>query len=187
MPSPVGHSLAGLALAALASFRGRDPEWRRTLCRYWKPAAAGILLANLPDIDYLPGLLTGDFNAFHHVYTHSLGWILLTSAGLAALAFGLGHSRPGRWFVFPFVLQLSHLVMDMLTDDGRPPFGILFLWPFRSDHWISPQPLFMRIHKADLSELFQWANAAAVGVEILWCLPFAVLAVWWGLRRIRTG
>src|ERR1044071_7547790 len=63
MPSPVGHSLAGLIAYQIAPeidgmARGRV-------------VALYLLAANAPDLDFLPGLIVGDPNRFHHGISHS--------------------------------------------------------------------------------------------------------------------
>ena len=56
MPSPVGHSLIGLAVGA--AFWVPRSSWH-SLARHTKPVAGilllGVLLANAPDVDYVPG------------------------------------------------------------------------------------------------------------------------------------
>ena len=103
MASPILHVCVGLALLNIwrpALRRGRPggaggpPASRnsfsspskhvakptpplRPLCSLWLPCLAAALLACLPDIDYLPGLLVGDMNAYHQGPPHSLLVLLL--------------------------------------------------------------------------------------------------------------
>ncbi len=69
MCTPVGHSLAALGIFYLAGRRPSRDEIRRL---GWF-----IVLANLPDFDFIPGILIGDPGRFHHTYSHSIGFVLL--------------------------------------------------------------------------------------------------------------
>lgn len=188
MPSPVGHSLIGLALGA-GYLLPRQPI-RDLLKSGWSlrwPLLGAAALANAPDLDYLPGILSGDLNAYHHYYTHTLGWVILVSVALWLV---WRRFRPGagvRAFVFLFVLLASHLVADWFTADGRMPYGIMALWPFSEAFTMAPHPLFMRLHKADWSEFLQWHNAIAVGWEVLVCLPLLAAVVAWKTMRAENG
>jgi len=189
VPSPVGHSLIGLSIGLLYAWpRGRLSEgFLNTVYRYRAPLFASIVLANLPDVDYVPGILTGDLNAYHHQYTHTLGWVLLVSVGLWACwkAF-----RPGigwREGLFVFACLASHLVADMLTDDGSYPFGIMLYWPVSADYVIAPQPLFPRPMKADWAEIFQLHNMRVMAVEFLIAAPLVVAVLAWKRFRAAPG
>lgn len=177
MPSPVGHSLIGLALGVAAYLpRGPWSAWRARVRGAAGPLLAGVILANAPDLDYLPGVLRGDLNAYHHGYTHSLGWILLAGGGAWLVWKGRRPRIGWREAVFVFAALASHLVADWLTDDGRPPYGIMAWWPWAPDYTISPVTPFWRLLKKNYADLLQWHNVGAVLVEIAWCLPLVLLA-----------
>lgn len=139
-----------------------------------------LLWANLADLDYLPGLVVGKPNVFHHQITHSLG-----AAVLMAVVGGLLWPRRGgkmrfTFFVVPFVLYLSHLVLDYLCADSRAPYGLQLLWPLTDDYYISPVSLFLNLHKGQTSghfftSLFAWQNLKAILVEFLWLTPVVFL------------
>ena len=66
MPLPLGHAIIGLTTQNLYS-------QERSVFKPWKLTLFIILLANLPDIDVLLGLIfAGNGNAFHRGATHSL-------------------------------------------------------------------------------------------------------------------
>ena len=183
MPSPVGHSLIGLAVGTLWLLP-RVPG-RELLLAAWKrryPLAGAVLLANAPDLDYLPGARQGDWNAFHHFYSHTPGWCLLVAAGVWCA----GRARAG-WgagpFLWLFALLLSHIAADFVTADGRPPIGILSLWPFEDGFHLSPVTIFWKLHKRDLADALQLHNLLAVLVETAWTLPLLALALWSRIRR----
>lgn len=81
MSSPVGHSVVGVAIGILYFLNpsGRWAPFWREIREKWVWLLAAALLANLPDIDYVPGILAGEFNLYHHGVTHTLGWIALVS------------------------------------------------------------------------------------------------------------
>jgi membrane-bound metal-dependent hydrolase YbcI (DUF457 family) len=136
---------------------------------------AAVLLANAPDLDYIPGLLAGDAHAFHHAYTHTLGWVLIvTGAGWLML-----YRRVPGWrvvLVIPLAL-LSHLAADLVTADGSAPFGIMALWPITGDFFISPVSFYHRLAKSTLSEVFQWYNVSVVLTELVRTAPIVALVV----------
>ncbi len=59
-----------------------------------KLLAIAVVLACLPDLDYLPGLMRGYLNTTHQQATHSLAWVLLVSAGL----WSVGRAWKPTWF-----------------------------------------------------------------------------------------
>lgn len=179
MPSPVAHSLLGLTLG-LACALPRT-SWRRLFhevhAARWLLLGA-VFLANAPDLDYLPGLLVGDLNAYHHHYTHTIAWVFIVGAGFWLL---VRCRRPVGWPLFAFVMAalLSHLVADVVTEDARYPYGVMLLWPFTDTHFAAPYALFPRWRKDSLGDVFQAANLGPVLVEIAWTLPLVMLTLVW--------
>jgi inner membrane protein len=121
----VTHSLVGVALAD-ALVGGRGPKSRRPLF-----VGAGIIAANLPDIDVVYSVMTPapiGYLLHHRGHTHTI-------AGLAVLAFTLvlayrmlppvvamrTAERLRLWFVISIALA-SHLAMDWLNSYGVHPF-----------------------------------------------------------------
>src|SRR5262245_61707155 len=106
MPTPVGHALAGLATGWFFSV-GRVGRGLLLAC---------VLVAMAPDIDILCGS--------HRTYTHSVG---------AAFVVGLV-----GWFLFRNLAAAlilcaacgTHVLLDWLSRDTAPPFGLMALWPF---------------------------------------------------------
>lgn len=92
------------------------------------------------DFDFLPGLLVGDINRWHHQGSHSLlaamCWGLLTCAFVALLGY-----RQRRLVIATGLSTLayaSHLLLDCLTTDTREPRGIPLFWPFSDAPWLAP-------------------------------------------------
>jgi inner membrane protein len=188
MPSPVGHSLIGLAIASACVLpRGPLRAVFGRLRQARGPLALGVLAANAPDVDYVPGILAGDLNAFHHLHTHTLGWVAAVALGAWMAGKGIGRMRGLRSLALVFVLLASHLAADLVTDDGRPPYGIMALWPLSDEYMISPVTVFWRLHKKDWSEFLQPHNFMAALNEAAWCLPLVAAAVVWRSRRVERG
>ena len=191
MPSPVGHSLIGLAVG-LAWLLPRGPRaGLGELLRACGPYVPWLLLAaNLPDLDYLPGLLVGELNRYHHLYTHTLGWVLVTSALMAA---GWRRFQPvsyGRCFLLLVMLQASHLLADMFTADGRAPFGIMALWPLHAGYLQADIALFPMPRKATVGEMFQWYNVGVMAREALVALPLLLAVAGWKItatQKVEPG
>jgi inner membrane protein len=183
MPSPVGHSLIGLAIGCAWLLKPAPLRAlaREAWARRW-PLLGAMAVANAPDLDYVPGLVTGDLNAYHHAYTHTIAWTALVTAALWLAWRSTGRRAGWSLFILLFALGCSHLAADWMTDDGRAPYGIMAWWPISDERMISPSPVFMRLHKRAWSEFLQWHNVEAVAVEIAICLPLVALALACKLR-----
>ncbi|MGH7505035.1 MAG: metal-dependent hydrolase [Longimicrobiales bacterium] len=120
LPTPLAHVIGGLAATRLLDARGG----RRLLFL----VLFAFVYANLPDLDFLPGLLRGDPRAYHRGSTHSLG-----AALVVALATGVFARWRGWGFRLPFLLAFaaygSHLVLDGITPDTHGRAGIPLFWP----------------------------------------------------------
>lgn len=182
MPTPVAHSLAGIALLALMLPSRKSKGIASDLREYSGWIMAALVLSNLPDMDFLPGILSGDLNAMHHGYTHSIGWITLVSCSVALMACAFKAANPFFLLVITFALTGLHLVMDMASKDGRAPFGIMVLWPFDDTFRQWPVILFDHVHKAGWHDMIQWANVRTVAREIILCGPVLLGAYWWRRR-----
>jgi len=141
MALPIAHATAGYLVHRVA----RGPAGGSSSRDEWRRAAAFIVIGNLPDADFLVGFLLGQPGAFHRGVSHTV---------LAAVAFGIAagvfvHWRWRECFgaaALAFgAAYLSHLVLDYLTIDTRPPAGVQLLWPFSSAYYMSPVTLFTEI------------------------------------------
>ena len=176
--------MIGLALGT--AFYLPRTTWRQVGREVWAqrgPLALVVLLANLPDIDYLPGLLVGELNRYHHLYTHTLGWVVATVVSAWWWWKRRHPDADGRTLLVFLAAGLSHLAADFVTTDRRPPLGIMALWPFSSEFYLSATPLFWPLRKATVADMFQLHNVQAVLVEAAWCLPLLALVLAWKLRR----
>ncbi len=129
----VGHSLAGLSLYLIF-------ERKLSLLKEWKEVLFFLILANLPDLDFLPGIVSGDLNRYHHGASHSIGFCLLTgviTAGIYKLRKNTSFINPVRnarkpvrenkisnWVKYGFIsfcLCFSHILIDLFGQDTCPP------------------------------------------------------------------
>lgn len=179
MATPIGHSVAGYGFFLLTD---KGSERPRVLLLF-----LSFFFALLPDLDFLPGLFVGKPALYHHGLSHSVGAAVL--AGLLGASLVTTLRREGRSFVGVFLLLFgaycSHLLLDIVGPDGRPPYGIPLLWPLSQEYFISPVPLLLSVHHAPttdtstvewLTNIFSWHNLLAIGIEIVVVSPFLLLS-----------
>ena len=147
MPLPFGHSLMGYALHD--SLQQDKREWS------WKTVLLFVVVANLPDIDFLPGFLVGKPNLYHHHYlSHSLGFAVFV--GLV-LGWVFAKRKP-RGFLYYFLVFgsvcYSHMVLDYFTADTSTPLGLPLFWPFSAEYRYSEFSIFLAVHKSGDSATF---------------------------------
>jgi len=112
MPLPLGHAAVGLAVYSVSTNVGFG---------VWKDSWLSILifvsvLANLPDMDFLFGLLyKGDASLMHRGPTHTIYFALLF--GFLSFWF-VKHLNwiPNISFTTCFLVILSHPVLDICVD-----------------------------------------------------------------------
>ena len=174
MPSPIGHALAGAAIAW--SFRGGLTSWKL-------PVVCAVCAA-LPDIDLL-------YMPTHRTATHSVPVAVL----LTIVAMGVtGWVKPtAEWFTSrfggtypPLVVGLacglawsSHVLLDWLGADANPPYGVQAFWPFSETWFFSGLDVFPGTQRRDpLSTRAMLINLRAAVHETLLIGSIAA-AVWW--------
>jgi inner membrane protein len=178
MPLPIGHALAGIAAQQARPgffFPNR-----------WLDAFFFMFLANLPDADFLPGIILGRPNLYHHGIFHSLG-AALAVALIGACLFSRGKKRFSAAAVMIFLVFTCHLLLDFFAKDLRAPYGLPLLWPLSNRYFISARPIFVNItrsqHSHDfLASLFNRHNLGAALLETLILGGLALAAVL--LRRL---
>lgn len=121
MPLPLAHTAIGLTTAAVCESEGENEDRTARLLRL----AVVALLANLPDIDMLPGLLAaGDGHLFHRGPTHSLFFAL--AAGFAASrAWRIWPLAPRISWTAASLVVFSHVAADLLLTAGP----VSLFWP----------------------------------------------------------
>jgi membrane-bound metal-dependent hydrolase YbcI (DUF457 family) len=177
VPSPIGHALAGLAVAWAAGRRASaSPSLAQgstaTVLAWWC-----VFLALLPDADLLWPLI-------HRRITHSV------TAGIAVLIIAAAVTRwvTGRtsWraAVVCSLAYSSHLLLDWLGTDPNPPHGIRLLWPFSAEWFIADHPIFPPTERrAPISATTILINLRAVFFEV--GSLGLVLGAIWAVRRRR--
>jgi inner membrane protein len=177
MASPVGHTLAGWIGYLAVDGRPVAQGWRTLiLC-----AAA----ANLADADFLPGILLGVADRFHHGASHSLGAALLV--GLAAWFRLRCEPRGGREALVVGALHLSHVLIDWITRDTRPPVGMPLFWPLSERYFAPVLTIFFDIRRESGAGWETLAhNLRAVALETAWLAPLGAGLLAWR-RHQRRG
>ncbi len=188
MPMPIAHCAAGAAAYAAFSPRPVFAGGKAGLLVF----CSCLVLAVLPDLDFLPGFLAGQPNRYHQGFTHSLTFMLGCSA---AFFFPLNAWCKKHWPDFPsasllfclLAAGLSHPLLDYLTLDSSAPQGVPLFWPFSGKHFTSPRPLFLNVERADLpgmaffTSLLSLHNLRGAFREVLFGLSLALLV--YAVRR----
>lgn len=145
MPLPIGHALAGVAF-----FRTRPGLFFKNK---WLDALCFVFLANLPDADFLPGIILGFPNFYHHGIFHSLGAALAVAAAMGWISF---QKKRHFWQLsaITFLIFYSHLLLDFFSKDFAAPYGLPLFWPFLNKYYISAHPIFLNITRSDRSVNF---------------------------------
>jgi membrane-bound metal-dependent hydrolase YbcI (DUF457 family) len=169
MPTPIGHALAGIAVAG-ASRRSRASS---------RHVAILAACAAAPDLDLVLRLVDG---ANHHRGAfHSLGAAVLVALATFLLRRGgVDLPRPSSMGA----AWASHVVLDYAGIDTSPPFGVMALWPFSDAFHISPVPFFYDIPRSFSAAAIRH-NLVAVAMETAILAPLAWLC--WGGFRARSG
>src|SRR5689334_5388914 len=165
MPSPIGHSLAGLAVAWTADLVPGDRAWRTAppTASWYRRAGNGLtlacaILAAIPDADLLLRL--------HRTFSHSIGAVIVTgvAAALVAARLRLPIARVALMCAGAYG---THLVLDWLAVDRLPPYGLQALWPFSSAWLISGWDLFPQTERRRIfSAASMRINIAALAQEL---------------------
>jgi hypothetical protein len=148
----------------------------------WESWALCLICANLADVDFIPGLVTGNPRTFHRGPSHSI-LAALVAAGVGAWLM--------RWSAVPwltgagliFLAYGSHVGLDYFTP-GR---GVLLGWPLFRRRYQAAHPWFLSISPEKIYYAV-WAKRGrrdllrAIGREVLLIGPaVAVLAITRGL------
>ena len=180
MPTPVGHSLMGLILYT----ERKGVNWNLN----WKDMLLFLLVANLADIDFLPGFLAGNPNKFHHGMTHSISFAVLSGTVLGLIYYLKERKDFLKYFSIFSIVYFSHLVLDYFGKDTKFPFGEQLFWPFSKNFFLSPIALFSDVSKASSSDifiqsLFNWHNLGTVILEVAIFLPILWLVKFLNNRK----
>ena len=114
MPLPIAHGLLGASIIALVK-----PV---ISLKDWKPLLFGFILANCPDLDFIPAFLFG-WQDFHRGITHSLFFALFVGSGFFI------SSRRKDWRV-PLAYSLAFLLHTALDFLSTTTGAVRLLEPF---------------------------------------------------------
>ncbi|MFQ5759440.1 MAG: metal-dependent hydrolase [Acidiferrobacterales bacterium] len=191
MPLPLAHSAAGVASYLAFSNRAiREVSASKKMALLLFIVAA----ANIPDLDFLPGILIGKPGYFHHGGSHSLTGAALLAFILLLLTQRYFPEIPiTRMFLLLSVAVASHSVLDFFSADTSPPFGVPLFGPLSSEYYISPVPVFLDVVRVDTSNLLFFTtllnlhNVLAAVLELLFgtAMISAVLVVQSSFRSVR--
>ena len=163
-------------------------------------AAAAILagVALAPDLDLLLPIA-------HRGASHSIGAAIIVGVVAGALwssAFvlrsasrdgGLPPSRfrrfagtsrrdAARWAAAVSLAWWSHILLDWLSNDTRPPLGLMALWPFTDQYYKAGIEIFPPVSRRYWESRFWLYNLKAAAVELLILLPLTAVMI----SRYRT-
>jgi inner membrane protein len=157
VPSPVGHALGGIAAG-----------WSLVPRRDRAGIAILAAVAIAPDLDLLV--------RNHRGISHSLGMAL--AAGLVAAAV----TRRPRWALAVTAAWASHVLLDWMSNDTRPPIGVMALWPLTRHYYKAGIEIFPAVSRRYWLAEFWVYNLRALAVETLVLGPIALAVVWWQTR-----
>lgn len=179
MATPIGHTL----VAGILYFTGR-----RSLPTGFSLLVLYGLFANAPDLDFLPGILIGKANAFHHGISHSLGMGLIFAAVVTTVLVKTSQrfAQYGllRLMLIGFILYASHIVVDYITLDNSYPFGMPIFWPITSQYFHAPLYIFPNVLHSSASAL-SVHNLFVAGRELVVFAP-PMLFLMFANRRFLT-
>ena len=165
MPSPIGHAIAGVAIAW--STEALHPD----SCAKHGPtlALACAAAAMAPDLDLLLPFQ-------HRTATHSV--LTLAAGTILAIAVTGKVRPPGRLIVVACAAAYaSHLLLDWLAEDSVAPRGIQLLWPASREWFISNADLFRgTARRAVFTAASMRTNALAILQETAILGPLAAVA-----------
>ncbi|WP_051822462.1 metal-dependent hydrolase [Desulfonatronum thiodismutans] len=169
MPSPIAHLAAGAAVAVGFTRDIDDPAQRRVV---W---GAALIFSVAPDLDAIPGFITGDMALYHNQISHSLFFGIAACLFVTGV-FGLLFSRFLDWWSYSRISAVAlisyglHLVMDAATLGP----GVKLLWPFMDERFSTPIMIFYGVRHSE--GLFSAHHLITIGSELAMIVGFLLLA-----------
>jgi inner membrane protein len=183
MASPIGHALAGLAIAWGADLVPGARAWRGgpPAASWFTRAGNGLTLtcaalAAAPDLDLF-------FGRFHRTATHSVTSVIVVALVAAWVA---GRGRLPAWRVALMCAGAwgTHILIDWLSADQSVPRGLQILWPFDGTWFISGWDVFIGSERHQMfSAATMRRNVEAIAQEVAILAPIVVV-LW--LVRVKT-
>lgn len=176
MPSPIGHTLFGALLYETD---------RKEKTIHWKKFGLFVLLANLPDMHYVPAVILGKVNRFHHSGFHSITMWLATTLGLYAVLRAMKRERALYWAGWCLALYGTHLLLDYFCMNNYPSNGLQLFCPFSDQNFTAPFHFFADLRKGSFTEVFGADNMEKVLKETaVISVPLFALSVFRRARRL---
>jgi len=127
MSLPILHSFAGYAIYKVTKRNGKKTNWYAI--------GAAMLLGNLADFDFIPGVIMHKADLIHRGPSHSVGAAFIAGSVCAA-AYYLWKKRDFiRVFYVSSLAYFTHIALDFFTNSPR---GVRFWWPFYDGVILSP-------------------------------------------------
>ena len=165
MPSPIAHSMTGYFINEVfpVNKTRQFPSFNHFFIVF-----ASIIVANAPDLDFIPQIITG--NRYHHGLSHSLVLALVFSSISVIIWYLLTKKLLIRLFVWLLLLYCSHLLLDFFTAGGE---GIQLLWPFTESFFISEIALFPGAHHSE--GIFAISHLVFISFELIYSVLILIM------------
>ena len=178
MCTPIGHSLAGIAV--FFHKKRFNINIRLILMT--------LILANLADLDFIFGWVSGDPNQYHHQWTHSLFFMFSIAIIVCAGRWLLSRPHYFKSGIYVGAVLGSHVLLDFFTKDRSFPYGMQLFWPVSNEFFISPLTVFDDVNKASsntdfIPSLFCRHNLMTVLLEVLILSPVLISILFLQYRR----
>jgi len=164
MPSPISHMAMGYAIYKLyhtASSPRPEKRHGSLPCLL----IVTVWLSLLPDLDIIPGILSGNVNHFHNNISHSLFFGLLVALGVSGLVWLRQRMQFMYWFLLVLWCYELHVIMDLFTI-GR---GVMIFWPFSPERYEPAVMLFYGLRRSEglVSIHHAWTLITELGFVLL--------------------
>ena len=169
MPSPIAHLAVGAAVATGFTRNIDDPAQLRQI---W---VAALVFSLAPDLDAIPGYITGNMALYHNQISHGL-FFGIAACLLATGVFGMLFGRFLDWWSYPRIASVAlvsyglHLVMDAATFGP----GVKLFWPFTDERFSAPVVIFYGVRHSE--GFFSPHHLITIGNELAIIAGFLLLA-----------
>jgi membrane-bound metal-dependent hydrolase YbcI (DUF457 family) len=182
VPSPIAHSSLVLVVAAFTKCHRKLSKVINGQAFFFY--AAAVVTLCVQDLDFLVRIIHNHPSLAHGGATHSLcTGVFIGMIFAIACRIRYGTSLPiGPTLTVGIGCAWAHTLLDAATW-GR---GVMFLWPFSTERYVSPIPLFFGGHH---SQPLAWKlHLVTLSTELL----FAGLLWWltrrfWGIQAIKRS
>ena len=178
--------MVGYSFAAASGVRFRRDTWTAILF--------SLVVANLPDADFLPGALANQPVLYHRTIAHTLPAAVVVGLIIAAVITRFG-TRFWEIALLGFLVYSSHMFADMVHFGGGN-VGVQILWPLSGGWYTIRTPLsdsaspWLIFHRPGdsagfFASFFSFQFIRAVILQALLFAPL-LLPAWW-IRWKRFG